>query len=273
MSGQGAGLRLACASGMELGAYALVCAFGLLVILLLMLELGHRAGGRQRARLLEGGSSGFSAVEAAVFALLGLLVAFSFQGAYARFDARRTLITTEANAIGTAWLRLDLLPAESQPAIRDLFRRYLDSRLKTYQVLDEQVAALSEVQNSIRLQGQIWTQAVAAARQSPNPAAVSLLVPALNDMFDIVTERLVATRSHPPALVFAMLVLLACASAFFAGHGMSGSRIRSWFHSFGYALILSLVVFVILDLEYPRQGLIRIDQFDELLLLQRQAMQ
>ena len=110
-------------------------------------------------------------MDGAVFALLGLLVAFTFSGAASRFDARRHLIVEETNAIGTAYLRLDLLPASAQPALRDLFRRYLDSRLEVYRKLPDLDAAKAELARSTQLQGEIWSQAVAAggwrARRPP----------------------------------------------------------------------------------------------------------
>jgi hypothetical protein len=81
-----------------------------------------------------------------------------------------------------------------------------------------------------------------------------------------------AARTHPPAIVFYMLALLACAAAFMAGHGMSGSKTRSWVHSIGFAAILAVTVFVIMDMEYPRRGMIRVDSFDQVLADLRQSM-
>src|SRR5512143_443438 len=95
---------------------------GLFVGMILLLELGRRLGRRRQGKHEEGARAGLGAVEGAVFALLGLLIAFTFSGAASRFDARRELIVREANAIGTAWLRLSLLPADAQPGLRVLFR-------------------------------------------------------------------------------------------------------------------------------------------------------
>src|SRR5262245_22835515 len=91
---------------------------GLLAGMLVCLELGRRLGVRRLERDPQGALAGLGAVEGAVFGLYGLLIAFTFSGAPARFDARRQLIAEEANAIGTAYLRIDLLAAESQPALR-----------------------------------------------------------------------------------------------------------------------------------------------------------
>ena len=80
---------------------------GLFLGLLLMMEAGRRLGVRRLAADPEGARAGIGAVEGAVFALLGLLIAFTFSGAASRFDDRRHLVAEEANAIGTAWLRID----------------------------------------------------------------------------------------------------------------------------------------------------------------------
>src|SRR5512135_1014613 len=120
---------------MSIPLAAALTGVGLLGGTLLLVEVGRRIGIRRMAKDGEGARAGAGAVEGAVFGLLGLLIAFTFTGAAARFDARRNLVTEEANDIGTAWLRLDLLPAGEQPALRESFRRYLDTRLEVYEKL------------------------------------------------------------------------------------------------------------------------------------------
>jgi len=246
-------------------------ALGLFAGINLMIELGRRVGARQRARLMEGGGAGVGAVEAAIFGLLGLLIAFTFQGASARFDARRELIVQEANMIGTAWLRVDLLPAGAQPAMRELFRKYLDSRLETYRKIPDMVAVEAELARTAQLQKEIWNIAIAGQRDVGQAVVVGLL-PVLNEMFDIVTTRTMARKTHPPTIVFIMLALMAGAAGFVAGHGMSGSKERSWVHSVGFAAVLAFTVYVIMDMYYPRVGFIRLDDFDQVLVDLRQSM-
>src|SRR5262245_2395126 len=100
--------------------------------MLLLFEVGRRIGLRRRAKATEGAIAGSGVIEGAVFALFGLLVAFTFSGAAARFDTRRQLIVEETNAIGTAYLRLDLLPVAAQLTLRERFRQYLAARLEDY---------------------------------------------------------------------------------------------------------------------------------------------
>jgi hypothetical protein len=245
----------------------------LFVGMLLLLDLGRRVGVRRLADDPEGAQAGNGTVDGAVFALLGLLVAFTFSGAASRFDERRHLIVQETNDIGTAYLRVDLLPASAQPAVRDLFRRYVDSRLEVYRTLPDVEAAKAELARSTKLQGEIWSQAVAAGRlEGASPAATMLLLPALNQMIDITTTRTMAAQMHPPLVVFAMLFALALAGALLAGYGMAGGKTHHWFHMLGFAAVMAGAVNVIIDIEYPRQGWIRVDAFDQALMDLRASM-
>lgn len=252
--------------------YSALFALALLLAMILMLEIGRRLGARQRARDPTGAREGVSALEGAIFALLGLMLAFSFSGAATRFDARRLLLVQEANAIGTAYLRVDLLPASAQPAIRDGFRRYVDSRLATYRALPDLAAAEAELARSAQIQNEIWANAVAASRAGTAPHAVILFLPALNAVIDSLTTEVMTSRLHPPTVIFIMLAVLAMASSLLAGYDMPGGQHRSWVHVLAFAGIMAASVYLILDLEYPRVGLIRIDTFDQVLADLRQSM-
>jgi hypothetical protein len=236
------------------------------------LLIGRRVGARRSRDDAEGARAGVGAVEGAVFGLMGLLIAFTFSGAAARFDARRDLIVDEANAIGTAWLRIDLLPASAQPALRQAFRDYLDSRIATYRHLSDPAAAKQEATRSTHLQGEIWALAVAAGREPGMQQATMLLLPALNEMIDITTTRAMAIEMHPPQVVFGMLFSLTVVAALLAGTAMGGGRSPSWLHMIGFAAVMAISAYVILDMEFPRRGLIRIDRFDHLLVDLRATM-
>jgi len=247
--------------------------FGLFLGMLLFLEIGRRIAIRRMKEDTGNAGEGVGAVDGAVFALLGLLLAFTFSGASSRFDTRRQLIVEETNDIGTAYLRLDLLPAPLQPPLRDSFRRYLDARIDVYRKLPDIAAAKESLAKANELQGQIWRQAVAASRAEGAPAAAPiLLLPALNAMIDITTTRTMATQMHPPVVVFVMLFGLALVASLLAGYGMTGSKARSRFHMLGFALVMATAVYVILDIEYPRLGLIRVDAFDQALVDLRESM-
>jgi hypothetical protein len=251
----------------------LIGVLAFLLVLLAASEGGRRLGIAQMARDPGGLAKGIGAAEAAVFGLLGLLLAFSFSGAASRFEDRRHLVTAEANAIGTAYLRLDLLPSDEQPAMKALFRRYLDARLETYRNPEDAAATMAELAHDEALQREIWQRAVAATTRPgmPNPPAM-LLLPALNEMIDITTTRVTATRNHPPVVVFLMLSALALVGAVLVGYGTSINPRRTWLHTLVFAVFLSMTTYVIIDLEFPRLGLVRVDSADRVLVELRASM-
>jgi hypothetical protein len=251
-------------------AFAVAVFAGFFLATLVCLEAGRRLGRRDFAAARR--PAGLVPVETVAFGLLGLLLALTFSGAAERLDRRRAQIVEEANDIGTAWLRLDLLPAAAQPTMRETFRRYADSRILTYRTVSSSgiQAARAELARSIELQGKIWAEAIAASRDAPQVAVV--LLPALNAMFDITTTRLAATQMHPPPIVYVILGLLSLACGFLVGYEMGASEVPSWPHVIVLALLLSITLYVILDFEYPRLGLIRIDDFDQLLVQVRASM-
>lgn len=237
-----------------------------------LLELGRHLGIRKRAIDPEGATKGLVSLEGAVFALLGLLIAFTFSGAADRFNHRRELIVNEANAIGAAYMRLDVLPAAAQPGLKEDFRRYLDARLAYYHKLSDPAGAEREFAEAAELQGIIWKNAVAASQQASNPAVMTLVLTALNEMIDMTATRSEALQTHPPLTIYIMLVGLVLAASLFAGYAMAESNDRSLIHVLGFALLMTAALYVIVDLEFPRRGLIRIDAADKILVDVRRNM-
>jgi hypothetical protein len=253
--------------------HPLLFAVLLFACMLIMLEVGRRIGIRRRSKESEGERGSLGTIEGAVFALFGLVVAFTFSGAASRFNEKRMLIAEEANTIETAYLRLRLLPQEDQPELQCLFRRYLDSRLETYRKLPNMEAAEAEMANSKHMQEEIWTKAVAAsALPNSHPDAGKLLLPALNSMIDITTIRKMALQTHPPNIIYILLFSLGLICSLLAGYRMAIGQHRSWLHILSFAAITVIVVYVIIDIEYPRVGLIRLHGFDQSLVDVRKNM-
>jgi len=239
---------------------------GLLLGMVLFLEAGRRIRLRMIVKREEKTVAGLSVVEGALFGLMGLVIAFTFSGAASRFDARRNQIVEEANDIGTAYLRIDMLPEAARPQLREEFRLYVDARLETYRSLLTIAGTFPEMDKAKEIQRRIWEQAVAATREAAAPQAALLLLPSLNAMFDIANTRAWATQLHPPPMIFALLGTLALFCSLLAGFGMAGGNARSWIHIVAFAAILTLTVYVILDMEYPRIGFIRVEAFDKALV-------
>ena len=228
---------------------------------------------RRLANDPDGAMVGVGTLEGAVFGLLALLVAFAFSGAAVRFETRRQLIIEETNDVGTAYLRLDLLPLPAQPPLRDRFRQYVSARLDAYRQLPDIAAATQTLARATALQAEIWTHAVGHSREpDAHPDAGKLLLPALNAMFDITTTRTAALYRHPPIIIFLLLFVVALVSALLAGHGLAASRRRNWFHMVGFAAVITVAVYVILNLEFPRLGFIQVSVFDQALSAQLESM-
>ena len=233
----------------------------LFFIMLFLLEAGRRFKART-------GLEPSTTIENADFALFGLLLAFTFSGSIGRFDDHRKLITEELNTIETAYRRIDLLPQETQPPIRQLFRDYVTSRLNQYEAADYSVSPESR-----RLQEEIWKESVAAllvAQPNSNSATVVLL-PALKNMFDITNTRRNAFNLHPPGAVFILLLFLSCLCAFIAGFVIPPGR-NNWLHMVAFAAVVALTIGAILDIEYPTQGLIRLTSYDNYFIALRDSM-
>ena len=239
----------------------------LFLIMLLVLETGRRIGKRYHSMEESDHHRGNRIlVESAIYGLLGLLIAFTVSGAASRFDARRTLTVQEANTIGTAYLRLDLLPAAAQPELRRKFRRYAEARLAVFRLLPDFEASNAEAVRANELQRSIWNEVIAALPGVPQSATLMLL-PALNEMFDITSSRAIAAQAHTPLVILCALAVLALFCCLLAGYGLAGENPHgSALRMIGFALIVTLTIFVILDLDYPRVGLIRLDYADQALI-------
>jgi hypothetical protein len=235
----------------------------LFLLLLGSVELG-RMFARRRIANNDSDLPGTGAINGAIFGFLGLLLAFSFSGAASRFEARRDLIVQEANAIGTAALRIDLVAPDAQPALREAFKRYVASRIAVDSVITDQPRYRAALKRSAAIQTEIWNLAVAAGkRPDAAPGTNQLLLPALNDMIDITATRAFATLMHPPPVIHAMLIGLAALTGFLAGIGLAPGRRQAWVHPVSFALIMTSAIYITIDMEYPRAGFIRVDGFEK----------
>lgn len=252
------------------------------VVMVAAALLGHRLGGGgffwrakpkdEKTGDVQSEELATGTIDAAVLSLLGLLTAFTFSGAYSRYEYRRQLIVQEANAIGTAYLRIDLLPAAAQPALRAKFREYAQSRYDLWGKLPDPAAREAELDRCAALQSEIWSAAVTATAEETHGETRRLLLPALNEMIDITTTRYMAMQAHPPLLIYYSLAALAVLASGTAGFGMSRAKRPSYPHIVGFAIVSALTLYLTLDIEFPRFGLVTLDATHQLLLEVRKQM-
>lgn len=239
---------------------------------LVLLNYGRFLGLRYLQR--KGNIAGFAPTEGAVFALIGLLLAFSISGALQRWDDRRQLVVQEANAVATAYDRLALLEAAVAHDLQLKFKNYVLARIEFYRTphdfspwKDLEEIWPSEQQDKIEaLKNSVWDTAVAACPTTNfRPACLPALT-ALNNAFEVGRLRLGALERHPPRIVYVVLFGLGLGGSLLAGFGMAAATVRSWVHMITFAGALAVALYVVSDMEFPRLGLVRVESSDHFLL-------
>jgi hypothetical protein len=240
-------------------------ALGLFSGMLFLTAVGRRIG-RIRLNRKTREEESFAVLEGGMFGLMGLLIALTFSVSSSRLETRRQMVVDEANAIGTAWLRIALLPEAKQGAMRQYFRQYVDTRVAFHRDITNLDAATLALELTNNLQGEIWSQAIADCAETPSSAATILFLPSLNSMIDLTTNGTMMAKNHLPWVIRALLLLAPLLCAFMAGIESAPRAQRVWMPAILFALMLSLTVYVVLDLDYPRAGLIRINAVDQVLV-------
>ena len=124
-----------------------------------------------------------------------------------------------------------------------------------------------------KLQNEIWNLAETAVSRDSRPQVATLVLPALNEMFDLTASRYAAARFHVPMVVIGFLIFLSMLASLLVGYAMASAKRRNWLHMIIFALLISLSLYLIFDFEYPRYGIIRLDKADKIYLELRQCMQ
>ena len=239
------------------------------VLMLTATELGFRLGRKFEARTPENVKSQISTVEAAILGILALLLGFTISMAVSRFETRKQLVLEEADAIGTSSLRAQLLPAPAGPEIESLLRQYVNIRVQ-YGTAGNDLARLEDLnRQTARLQTEFWTRTAVYAQQDPNPVRVGLLLQSLNKAIDLAEARWMAFQNHVPESVIYVNAAVGLLSATLVGYSFGVNGRRNIFSMFMLAVSITLVLAVIIDLDRPRSGYIRVSQQPMIDLLQR----
>lgn len=229
---------------------------GTMVAFVIAVQAGHVVGARARKRLGDVATPDMGATLGGLLGLLGLLLAFTFGMAGERFDRRKVLVVEEANAIGTAWLRTDLIPETQAAQARTLLRSYAQARVDVAKAhsRDEAIA------RSEKLQAELWSTTAAAAAAAPTPT-VALFAAAVNEVIDMHGRRVAAALRNPiPPTIFATLYAVAILVLAITGYARGLTGDRSALVNLVLALVLAAVFVLILDLDRPYEGLLTVSQ-------------
>ena len=248
----------------------LLVLFGVsLIVFFLVFGVGYWIGQEQKKNIDEATKAWIIAINGTILGMLSLLLAFSFGMAEQRFAARKQLVVDEANAIGTTYLRAQWLPEPDRTEISNLLRLYVDVRLPQ----DVQTRKLEEVVQDLvvrseQLQDKLWLQAIDIAKKNPASPIAALFLDTLNNMIDLQTKRLAQFQNRVPKSILLLLYVFAVFSLLITGYVAAFGNRLSFFAMFTMLGLLALLLTVIVDLDRPQRGLIRVSH-ESLLRLQQ----
>ena len=224
----------------------------------LAIEAGYRIGLRNRAAE-ESSRAQVSTIQASMLGILALLLGFTFSLSLQRFDSRSMAVVDEANAIGTAYLRAELLPNSVRGEVKKLLRQYLDLREQAGVIaLDRQEERRALTTQSGRIQNALWEYASHAAKEDANPVTTGLFIQALNELIDSFGRRDAALDRHVPELVLLLLYATFLMAGVILGYTSGIVGQRASVASYIMVALIVLLVFIIIDLDRPRRGLITV---------------
>lgn len=197
----------------------------------------------------------FALLQGASLTLLGLIIAFSFSMAAGRYDQRKNLEEAEANAIGTEYVRADLLPAADAAKLRPLLKSYIDLRIAYYDVFDEAEAGGIN-KRTAKLQAELWAAVLGPAAATPTPV-MALVVAGMNDVLNSQGYTQAAWWNRIPSSAWGLMIAIALGCNFLVGYGarsvLTAKRLLLIFPVF-----IAIAFAFIADIDSPRHGLIRV---------------
>ena len=233
----------------------------LFVSMVVAIEVGARLGIRLSESVTKSLRSQVNSVQASLLGILALLLGFTFSQSLQRYDTRSAAVVEEANAIGTAYLRTDILPDEIREDSQALMGDYIANRIAAGAISldrDDEREAIIEV--GVQVQEALWQLAIHGASISDRPATMNLYLQSLNEMFDSNALRDAALSRHIPEPVLILLYSTFILTGLLVGYaaGVAGTRAPNG--TYVLVALIVILVFIIIDLDRPRRGLIEVDQ-------------
>lgn len=226
------------------------------------IEAGNWVGRINYPSTRESARAHVNSVQASLLGVMALLLGFTFSLALQRFDSRSAAVVDEANAIGTTYMRAQLLPASVSGEVRTLLRRYVDLRARAGEVpLDQEEARRVLLAESSEVVDALWKLARLAAQEDNSPVTTGLFIQSLNEAIDSYGRRDAEINRHVPELILMLMFGTFVLTGVVVGYapGVGGGD-RPPFVTYILVLLVVILTFTIIDLDRPRRGLIRVDQ-------------
>lgn len=230
-------------------------------LILVAYEIFFHVGRRYQQNTDQEVKAQVTSIQTGILGLLALLLGFTFSMALQRFDNRSHAVIKEANAIGTALLRTKLLPEPYNSITYNLLQKYVDLRIEISSVdltmIDKRKAINIKTDE---LQNQIWDYAIKAAETDPRPVTTGYFIASLNDAIDARGERNALLQRHVPEIILFLLFFVFIIGGALMGYTSGLGLKRAYIPTVIFAFLLVLVVFIIIDLDRPKRGLIMVKQ-------------
>jgi hypothetical protein len=224
------------------------------------MEAGEALGRWRRQHSTTYADRVLSTLAAPSIGLLALMIGFTFSMSLSRFEARRSAVLSEANAIGTAALRGRMLPEPYSTAVAPLFKEYAMLRVRNPGDVLGSPATAEAIRRSLAIQELLWREGMDATAANPQVVPSGLFIQALNTMIDVHQERLAAARNQVPPVVFIMLDGIAIIAFGFAGYGLQLANVPCRAGMWIMVVMMGSVIMLVNDLDRPQGGFITVDQ-------------
>ncbi len=241
----------------------------LFTLILLFNEFGFRMGRFVQNHTDENVKTLTSSIQASILGLLALLLGFTFSMSMQRYDNRSQALISEANAIGTVILRTQLLPNNQGQEVSQLLQKYISLRIAVGKIdLTKAEARQTYNLQIVDVQNKLWALAVLATHEDARPVTTGAFITALNEMIDSQGRRNAILQMQVPEVVLLLLFLAFITSGGMLGYsgGLNGNRVIA--PTIMMSLLIAMIVFIIIDLDRPKRGLIQVDQSSMLELQQ-----
>jgi hypothetical protein len=210
-------------------------------------------------------------VEVSMLGVMSLLLGFTFSVAVSKFEERRRLAVEEANNIGTAILRCDMYPDSVRTPLLADFKEYVETRIAYYTVGDDDEKIALEVKKAKEIYRRIWNRAALQSQNRDNIVRSGQMIPGLNAMINNVTTRDAYRISRIPSFILWVLLVLVLTSAFVLGTDFKGKR-RNRILVLSYAIVMTLTLSLITELNRPRRGFITLDNVEQKMIELRELV-
>lgn len=241
---------------MHIATWSLI-SLAIIAILLLSVEVGYRVGKRRMRTFPAEQKIDTGSIQGAMLGVLGLLLGFSFAGAAGRFIERQDLIDREANAIGTAYLRADLLHREDAAELKAALFSYLGHRLEISRSVQFYLSP-EDVKKTAADHDRIWAAALKGVESKP--AAINMVVASVTETLDMHDYRVAAGRKHLPVVILVLLGACSVLTLAVMGYASALGRHRNTLMISSIAILIAAALWTTVDMDWSRIGLIRVSE-------------